>query len=429
MTQSDVLNRSLFEICQAMVSTVELDRVLDTILDLTMQTLQANAGSILLYEEDSENLRMLAAKGLPPGVMKRGYIPRAGSITERVLATGAPLVVNSTDGSGGGGGNDLTPASAIRSALCVPLLAKGVAIGTMNLNRYGAETPCFEAPDVETVTILASQAAVSIENARLYRENLAQARMAAIGQTVAGISHCVKNMLTGLRGGLGLVELAQEAKNWEALAKGSVLLKSNVERVSLLVLDMLDYSKEKKEPMRRSSLVGRLFDEVAGVVGHKARSKGVKVSHEVAPGAAEAMLDPDQIFRCLLNLVENAVDAIDRDGEVRMECCVLEAAEYRPILGDGIASEAWGRVVRLTVRDNGSGIAPENLQRIFEPFFSTKQSKGTGLGLAVTRKIVQEHGGRVLIESELGKGTAFHLVIPENDPAKAQAGSQPEPLR
>ena len=108
-----------------------------------------------------------------------------------------------------------------------------------------------------------------------------------------------------------------------------------------------------------------------------------------------------------------------------MESTVLDAAQCRLVFGDGLDPAACGQVVRLTVRDTGSGIPPENLQRIFEPFFSTKQSKGTGLGLAVTRKIVQEHGGRVLVESEIGKGTVFHLVIPENDPGKPAAESAP----
>ncbi|MBN1868758.1 GAF domain-containing protein [Candidatus Sumerlaeota bacterium] len=417
--ESTSFYESLFEICQAMVSPLGLDAVLKTILDLATKTLHADAGSILLYDAKSENLKMLAAKGLPPGVIQRGHISRKGSIAEWVIEHNEPLVVNSeaidrirkNDSQG-------ERVEAIRSALCVPLRAKGEIIGTLNLNRYRNSEQPYSDADLHTVMILASQAAVVIENARLQDESVRQVHLAAIGQTVAGISHCIKNMLTGLRGGLGLIEMAGQNTNWDLHAKGAGVLRRNIDRISLLVLDMLDYSRERR-PSRQATSVETLIDDVFDTVRYKCEQKSVRLEREVAPDASRIQVDTDQVFRCLLNLVENAIDAIPNEGCVKVRCAPVPDKEIASELGGAIEIGDPGSVVRLTVEDSGEGILPENLQTIFEPFFSTKASKGTGLGLACTRKIVEEHGGCVRVESEIGQGTRFHLILPERSPNDA----------
>jgi signal transduction histidine kinase len=178
---------------------------------------------------------------------------------------------------------------------------------------------------------------------------------------------------------------------------------------------MLDYSREKT-PIRREVHVANLIGEVLDTVAYKAEQKTVTLSKEVAPGCDVICVDSDQIFRCLLNLVENAIDAVGAgDGRVHTQCCPVSQVEARGIFGEDAVLETMGTIVRLSVIDNGFGIDPEHLPSIFLPFFSTKASKGTGLGLAVTRKLVEEHGGKVLVDSKKGQGTAFHLVLPERN--------------
>lgn len=415
MQSDNSLNKSLFEICRAMTSSLEIPEVLDTILHLSAENLKAASGSILLYEEGSENLKMLASRGLPPNVVKRGHLHRKGSIAEWVIENDQPIIVNKR--------SDIFPeeqdteeeTSAIKSALCVPLHAKGKIIGVINLNRYQDSDDVFHEDDLNILTILAGQAAICIDNARLYEQNMQQARMAAIGQTVAGISHCVKNMLTGLRGGLGILELAEGSKDWETVNKATGFIKGNVERISMLVMDMLDYSREK-QPSRKNTDLDKLTKEVLSVVHYKAEMQEIELFQEVDPDARVHSVDSDQIFRCVLNLLENAIDAFEHPGKVTIRCLPLSETEAKTVLGGENDVKAYGKTVKITVEDNGVGIDPENLDHIFQPFFSTKKSKGTGLGLAVTWKIVSEHGGRILVDSEPGKGTAFHLVLPEKNP-------------
>lgn len=425
MSSEEVFNKSLFEACQAMVSSGGIREVLDTILHLTMQALRADAGSILLYEAESDELKMLAARGLPPGVIERGYLARKDSVTEQVLRCREPLILNGVVEPSAEEDGRPTPAARIRSALCVPLQVKGQTIGTVNLNRYSDGADSYSPKEQQIVTILASQAAISIENARLQSENLAQARMAAIGQTVAGISHCIKNLLTGLRGGIDLIDIAQNAKDWKAIETASGLLSSSVERVSVLVYDMLDYTKANRLPARREMAIALLFHDVCEVTRYKAEKKSIEFCTEIEAGCEKMSLDPDQLFRCLLNLVENAIDALaDGGGRIVMRCSGVSQRRLREVFGPKANLAAMGRVVCLTVEDNGSGIAPDHLRRVFEPFFSTKKSRGTGLGLSVTRKIVEEHGGRAVVDSELGEGTRFHLLVPEY--SERDASPQPE---
>jgi signal transduction histidine kinase len=423
MEPQSVFTKSLFEICQAMVSSLELGEVLHTILDLSLKSLTADAGSILLYEEGSDELKMLASRGLPPNVVKRGHISRKGSVAEWVINNNKPIIVNKRSDIFPDSPDELPSANAIKSAMSAPLRAKGQIIGTINLNRYSAEAALFVEDELHTLEILASQAAVCIENARLHEQNMLQARMAAIGQTVAGISHCVKNMLTGLRGGLGILEIAEKESDWDTVHKATGFIRSNVERISLLVLDMLDYSREKT-PLRHLAIPEKMIQEVFDIVASKAERKTITLSKKIEKDCTEIMVDPDQIFRCLLNLVENALDAVERGGKIQVRCEPASPEQIQEVFAEVEDISSLGKIVRFSVEDNGCGIAPENRRHLFQPFSSTKGSKGTGLGLAVTQKITQEHGGKALVETEVGKGTTFHLILPEKTPIRPAQAEQ-----
>jgi signal transduction histidine kinase len=372
---------------------------------------------------------------MPEDVAWRGHIPRKGSIAEWVVENDKPLLLNDDVSDSRFSSISEKP---LRSSICCPLRAHGKVIGALNVTR--TQGVHFADEDLEALVIMATQAAVSIENARLLEENVRGARMAAIGQTVSGISHCVKNMLTSLNGGMALGEMAIEQKNWEVLDSGWKMLRRSVNRISLLVLDMLDYGKER-QPLRAPVLAARLLDEVAATVEYEAHQKGVAVAVEIDRRMPEIDVDKNQIFRCLLNLATNAVDAVEHgQGQITLRAELIEA-EPAQMAGESVVDsggsvddpstkstpstssspQAATTAVVFSVQDNGCGIEPEQIQNIFQPFYSTKGSKGTGIGLAVTRKIVLEHDGRVEVDSRPGHGTTFRLIIP------CLSGSSPKP--
>ncbi|MBI3735024.1 GAF domain-containing protein, partial [Candidatus Sumerlaeota bacterium] len=209
---------ALVSICNAMVSNLDLKSVLETILSVTLAEMRAQEGSVLLFNESQDRLEMLAALGLPEEIARRGYIPRKGSIAEWVIENDKPTIINgdvqSKNFSAAGRGRFIV------SAMCVPLRASGKVIGTINLNRTDPEAGVFQKRDTDAMVILGSQAAVSIENSRLHEAIMRGERLAAIGQTVAGISHCMKNLLTSLKGGLSICEMGIEKQDWKLESQG-----------------------------------------------------------------------------------------------------------------------------------------------------------------------------------------------------------------
>ena len=396
---------SLLAICRAIVSNLQLSEVLNTILVLTLQEVRAQEGSILLFSESEDRLEMLASLGLPEEIARRGYLPRKGSIAEWVIANNEPTILN-----GDVQGRKYSSASKGRlivSAMCVPLRAGGKVIGTINLNRTDPEQGPFQKRDVDAMAILAAQAAISIENSRLHQAMLVSERLAAIGQTVAGISHCMKNLLTSLKGGLAICEMGNEKQDWMVETKGLEIVRRGIQRISALALDMLDFSKERVPSCSTVNLEDMRADLTA-MTGEVAAKKGNRLLFDFSGDALTVWADYDQLFRCLLNLVQNGMDANPEGGAVTVSSRREDSPEARTRLTvQGTAPI----VIRVT--DSGKGIPEELLPRLFEPFFSTKGSRGTGLGLAVTRKIIKEHGGTLELASKPGEPASFTIYLGE----------------
>ena len=399
------VHASLLKISEALGSNLELASVLQTILDLTLQQMHAQQGSILLFDEHQDRLQMLASTGLPDEIVQKGYIQRKGSIAEWVIENNQPIVMNNEARKGEY--HSLDEKRRIFSAMCVPLRSHGRVLGTINLNRLDESSGEFQPGDLELMVILTSHAAIFIENSRLHEDNLNAARLAAIGQTVAGISHCIKNMLTGVRGGMSLIEMASSSRSWERLDKGHNILNRNIERIASVILDMLDYSKERQPRKGCVSLVS-LVEEVMGTVQSEAEMRQVRLEKRLDPDVKMVEVDAQQLFRCLLNLLHNAIDATPKGGTVWVGS---EQKANQAILNRLSDPSAKGAVI-IRVGDTGSGVSAEDGKNLFEPFFSTKGSKGTGLGLAVTRKIVEEHGGRIEVDSEPDEPAVFAIYLP-----------------
>jgi signal transduction histidine kinase len=249
-------------------------------------------------------------------------------------------------------------------------------------------------------------------------ELLESERVSAIGQAVAGMAHYMKNILNGLQGGRYIVNTGFKKDKPDLLAKGWAMVENNIGKISDLALNMLAYSKER-EPDYVSCNPNDIAQEVydlmyealearSSISYDRMKKKGmesrVKLVKDFDSSISECYLDPSGLHRCLLNLVTNAIDActLEADGGKDWSVVIRTREE-----GDG---------VRFDIVDNGMGMIKEVQDKVFDRFFSTKAGRGTGLGLLVTQKIVDEHGGTISFESEPGKGTTFTMRFP---PARA----------
>ena len=238
------------------------------------------------------------------------------------------------------------------------------------------------------------------------RQLLAAERLAAVGQTVAGLSHAIKNMASGLEGSIFLLGKGLEMDRRAYLEQGWDMLKANVEKIKNLSLEMLRYAKPEalKPTPSDPALPAR---EVCELLQLKAKAAGVALSLSQPPDMALVKLDTEALHRCLMNLVGNALDACQAAG------FGPEAPGGRVLVS--VAREPGGGV-RYSVSDNGCGLDDEAKSRLFTAFFSTKGEGGSGLGLMTTKKIVEEHGGSIAVTSENNSGTTFSIVIPaQND--------------
>jgi signal transduction histidine kinase len=281
----------------------------------------------------------------------------------------------------------------IKSVMCVPLIVGERVFGMVELDSGGGGIS-FSEEDLRLLTGLAAQVSIAIENGRLYDEVEQSRRLAAIGQTVSGVAHCVKNVLNGMEGGLFIAKRGLETRTDEKIAKGWGMLERNSSFLKTLVLDMLDYSKNRP-PEYQELTLNTLFEEMMAFVEGRATEGGIALSLNIDEAIGNVFLDATRMKRALLNIVANAIEATPEGGKVEISAVQVPPEAYL-----------------LSIADTGGGIPEDKLATIFEPFFSTKGSKGTGLGLPVTKKIIEEHGGKIEIQSTVGEGTVFKITLP-----------------
>ena len=235
---------------------------------------------------------------------------------------------------------------------------------------------------------------------QLEKELLRSERLAAVGQTVAFMAHEIKNILHGFKGGSHILKSGLDRNDSTKLRTGWQMMQRNIDRISELALDLLSYSKER-EPEYESCSPNEIAGEVCELFAGLAGEHDIELKNEFESIIGELVMDPRTIHRALSNLVSNAIDACiaDEDSDKQHRVCVTTALEN-------------GNMVRFGVKDNGSGMNENVKANLFKSFFSTKGAKGTGLGLLVTKKLIEEHHGTIDVASQLGKETTFSIRLP-----------------
>ncbi len=451
-TQSPWLARArsnlqlMYRTSLAVSHTLDIDQLIARIMDMIFEWVDADRGCIMLKDDETGRLTPRVRR------LRRGVAPVTSDSSESegpkiaISQTILDYVIGRGEGvltSNAGDDSRWDPAGSImsmgvREAICVPMQGRYGLVGVIYIdtsitpkqmlemrsaNKFGEE-------HLKLMVAIAHQAALAVEDTSHYRAMVQAERLAAVGQTIATLSHHIKNILQGVRGGSYLIELGlgdhgkaltEESIDREAAAKavstiqkGWSIVDKNQERISSLVMDMLSYSKERRpdpEPTDLNAVVG----EVAELMQPRAEEQGVDLVWSPAEGLPTIMADPEAVHRAVLNVVTNAIDACE------------ESTRGRVVVSTGIDSSQ--EIATITVTDNGLGIPPDRLQTIFRAFESSKGAKGTGLGLAVTMKIAEEHGGAVDVESQVGRGSQFHIRLPvAGPPHEGSEDAEPDNL-
>ena len=389
--------KTLLAVSDMIAGTLERDAVLAASMDAAAEAMNAEACSILLRDPDSDELSFHIVKGeRTEGLGHLRVAIDDGSIAGWVACHEEPLLI--PDAYRDPRFNpvyDKRTGFHTKSVICVPLCAKGRRLGVVQvLNRRDGKS--FDEADLGLSKAVASLIAVAIHNAEEHEARVCAERVATVGQTIAGLAHCVKNILNGLQGGSYIIDMSLERDDGDKARRGWTMVKRNMSLLSNIVLDMLSYTKDRK-PALWPCEVNELCEDVAALLEGQAKENNVTLTCDLGRDVGEVEIDGAAIKRCLINLVGNAIDACgETEGSVTVETRLLDDPE------------------RFTLRvcDTGRGIESAALEKIFNPFYSTKGSKGTGLGLAVTQKIVEEHHGVLRVDSTPGKGTTFTMELP-----------------
>jgi len=407
--------RVMYNTALAASHTLDIDQLLSRIMELIFESVEADRGCVMLVDPESRQLepKVRRVRGQPAGRAPRDA-PRI-TISKTIL----DYVIGRNEGvltSDARQDQRWTPAASIlqagtREAICVPMQGRYDVVGVIYVDTFTSPqevirkggAPKFTEDHLKLLIAIAHQAALAVEDTQYYSAMVQAERLAAIGQTVAMLSHHIKNILQGIRGGSYLIETGLAQDNPDVVRKGWKIVDKNQNKISSLVMDMLTFSKER-EPERATADMNEVVGEVVELVQSRAAEEGVALSWHPADDMQPFVFDPEAMHHAVLNVVGNALDAA-------AECPSGGRVAVR------VEHDASAEVLRVVIEDNGPGIPATELKHLFSPFISTKGARGTGLGLPVSQKILAEHGGRIHVESSPEHGSRFCLELPAVSPA------------
>jgi signal transduction histidine kinase len=422
----------MYEAIQAVSHILDLNQLLERIMDLIFRSLEADRGCIMLRRSAAEVIEAPAAgESQEPstsdefepkavrwreGVNRQEKIPISRTIMDYVLKEKKGILVTDAALDERFQSVQSIVRFGIREVICVPMKGRHGTLGVLYLdtrvlgrdlvassnpanNRANPPTTKFTGDHLALAIAIAHQAALAVEETHYYQAMVQAERLAAVGQTIAALSHHIKNILQGLRSGGEILKMGLHDKDDALLNQGWKMMEKNQGKIYDLVMDMLSYSKER-EPNLEDTDVNQIVRDVVELLEGRVAELGVTLTTHLDETLPTCQADPEGVHRALLNIAGNAIDAVE--GVAKPQ---VRIATVREKVGE---NEEW---ICIEVRDNGSGIPADKLEDIFRPFVSTKGSRGTGLGLAVSRKILREHGGDIIVLSQVGEGSSFFLRL------------------
>jgi signal transduction histidine kinase len=406
----------MYRTALAVSHTLDIDQLLNRIMQLIFEWVEADRGCIMLLDEQTKQLEP-KVRHTRQGFKSSEKITISKTILDYVLQHNEGVLTSDAREDQRWDHAASIVQMGIREAICVPMQGRYDVVGVIYIDT--STTPQrmiqqlthqnkFSEEHLKLMIAIAHQAALAVEDTRYYSAMMQAERLAAVGQTIAMLSHHIKNILQGIRGGSYLIETGLSQHDENVVRKGWTMVDRNQGKISALVMDMLTFSKDR-EPDPMPSDVNRVVGEVVELVQSRADELSVELVWRPDKEIPMLVFDPEGLHRAVLNIATNAVDACDENPGSKVTV--------------GTHYDVAESLVRITVEDNGCGIPEENLDKIFTLFVSHKGGRGTGLGLPVSQKIVKEHGGEIRVTSQVGEGSQFTIELPAVLPSTDEQGA------
>jgi signal transduction histidine kinase len=417
---------TVVKVLQALTGEIVLEKVLDTLMRIAIEHAGAGRGMLILARPgEHQVVAEVTAEGGAVDVEIRNHpvdmdsLP--WSVYHYVLRTHERVILDDAAAQGPFTSDSYIRHRQARSVLCLPLLKQTTLIGVLYLENSLAAR-AFTPRGIAVLDLLASQAAIALENARLYAELQKAHRLEAMGTLAGGIAHDLNNILGAV---LGYGEMAmRDASVGTRLRRDLDAIMLAGERGRALVERVLAFSRSGVVE-RVAVHVERVVREALDLLGPTIPD-GIRLEAQLVAGRAAILGEPTQVHQVLMNLATNAIQAMPFGGTLAVLLEVFNSECERPATVGSLGS---GEYIRLTVADGGVGISQEIIDKIFDPFFTTKEpGVGTGLGLSLVHAIVMDLGGAMDVGSTPGAGSTFTVFLPRSGEALEMLESHPPNL-
>lgn len=400
--------KTLNELGRAMISILDKEMLLTKIINTTTEAMGVERASILLLDEAKGSYYIQSSKGLDqvnrevfclgkddPLIMwlrEKGKIIVKEELGGNLKRLKIPAVVTV-----------IKRLNDMQSEVCIPLVTRQKLIGLCNMGKK-MNGDMFSHEDIDLLETLGNQAVVAIENAQLYeglKKSEAQMRradrLAALGTLTAGLAHEIRNPLVAIKTFTQL--LPERFDDIEFRDHFLKVTSGEVDRICSLVNELLEFARPS-EPNFHEDDINDVAEKIILLVDNEARKKDIRIDRKYGKEIPLIMIDKEQIKQVLLNLFLNAIEATSENGIITFETALISKSDSTDY-------------IQMKIHDTGRGIPKDDLEYIFTPFFTTKQ-QGSGLGLSISYKIVEEHMGYIEVESAVGNGSTFYVYLPLN---------------
>jgi len=413
----EAIEKTLFGTFRKISKSVHTSRSVNEMLELAVRTtaeaLHAKGALLRILNLKSDEFELSASYGLSEKYLSKGHVARKKLYVANCDHSG-PIIIRDVPKDPRVQYPREAQEEGIRMMMDIPLVLANDMVGLVRI--FFAEARAFSEEELEFAGAIAEECSYAIDKARLIERQRIEyqhlagktEKLSSLGRLAAGIAHEINNPLGGIL--LYGTNLIKKVPKEGALHEGLDVIISETMRCKHIIQDLLEFSRDRPPSMAMAN-INEIMEKILSILENEFRLKHIEVKKDLLREMPDVLLDAGQMEQVFVNLLINAIEAIQGSGTVNVQTQLSPDRDR----------------VRVEIADTGGGIASEHMARIFEPFFSTK-SKGTGLGLAVSYGIVQNHQGTIRATSQPGQGTCFTvelpiLLKPEAQKAKEQSAA------
>lgn len=380
----------LFDIERELNKADNLDELLRILIEKITDTLKVEAALITIMDKQSQGLKTRVAKNIDKTKLMDCKLSLDEGIINEVNRTGELYVTNDAQ-------NDSLFRKDfqkeigidIKHLVCAPLKIEDRVIGIMEVFNKPEKNEFFRSDDIRLINSLASQISRSIETYQLKDEKIKADRLASIGNMMSTIVHDLRTPMNNI---YGFVDLMQEEEDQNVRQEYAEIIINQIKILNNMTKDILDFAKGKTTILPVKHAVDKLLDDFTKVFKPDVEKKGFKFE-SACNAQAMIYIDPEKITRVFMNIMKNAIEAMGEGGKFSIT-----------------ANQVNGEIEFL-LSDTGEGIPAEIRNKLFDSFVTSGKKGGTGLGLAIVKKLIDQHKGRIEVDSEPGKGTTFKIYF------------------